>query len=241
MDDADFLTKPFEDLDGEGRRKIAQHFQSNAYPKGFKWNWKDVHHNRVALVNYVLRKLPMDCAYLEIGCGGNDLFDALPISDKTGVDPVKGGTVRLTSDDFFDTNSKQFDFIWIDGLHEYTQVHRDLINALACLKPGGWIALHDLMPTNWKQEHMPRMHLGWTGDVWKVAMEIAATQGLDFRLVLIDHGVGLLQVDPGAEPLADMEGELLNERFGWLYENIDRLPLTEWDEAVAWIDSRAPS
>ncbi len=155
-------------------------------------------------MNYVLRKLPMDCAYLEIGCGSNDLVDALPVSDKTGVDPVKGGTVRLTSDAFFETNRRQFDFVWIDGLHEYTQVHPDVVNALACLRPGGWIALHDLMPVNWKQEHMPRMNLGWTGDVWKVAVEIAATRGLDFRLILIDHGVGLLQVAPDADPLADM-------------------------------------
>lgn len=233
-----FLQVPFEDLDDKGRNDIAAHFQNAAYPRGFQWNWKGTHHNRVALVNYVLRKLPMDCAYLEVGCGSNDLFDALPVSDKTGVDPVKGGTVRLTSDAFFEQNTKQFDFVWIDGLHEYTQVHRDVVNALACLKPGGWIGLHDLMPVNWKQEHMPRMNLGWTGDVWKVAIEIAATRGLHFKLVLIDHGIGLLQADSDAEPLADMEPQLLNERFGWLYENVDRLPLCEWDEAVRWIDSR---
>lgn len=238
MTTPDFLQVPFEELDGEGRRKIAEHFQHAAYPRGFKWHWKGTHHNRIALVNYVLRKLPMDCAYLEVGCGSNDLFDALPVSDKIGVDPVKGGTVRMTSDDFFATNTKQFDFVWIDGLHEYTQVHRDVVNSLACLKPGGWIALHDLMPVNWKQEHMPRMNLGWTGDVWKVAVEIAATRGLHFKLILIDHGVGLLQADADADPLVDMEAELLPQRFGWLYENVDRLPLCEWGDAVTWIDAR---
>jgi hypothetical protein len=33
------------------------------------------------------------------------------------------------------------------------------------LKPGGFIALHDMLPMNWKLEHMPRLSLGWTGDV----------------------------------------------------------------------------
>lgn len=123
------------------------------------------------------------------------------------------GTVRLTWDDFFETNRKKFDVILID-------------------------APHDMMPINWKHEHMPRIKLGWMGDVWNVAVEVAATEGLDFRLVLIDHGVGVLQAAPDAAPLVDMESELLHQRFGGLYENIHRLLLCEWDEAVAWIDER---
>ncbi len=38
MSTPDFLQVPFEDLDGPGRRKLAEYFQHNAYPRGFKWN-----------------------------------------------------------------------------------------------------------------------------------------------------------------------------------------------------------
>jgi SAM-dependent methyltransferase len=189
-------------------------------------------------MNHVRRTLPADAAYLEVGCGSNALFDSLALTDKTGVDPVKGGTVRLTSDDFFAHNNRKFDLIWIDGLHEYHQVHRDVENALAALKPGGWIGLHDMLPLDWLQEHMPRIHLGWTGDVWKVAFEIAATRGLDLRVLTIDQGVAILRAGDGHAPLADMSGDLSDKRFGYLYDNIDRLPVTSWEDGIAWIDGQ---
>ncbi|MFW6028294.1 MAG: hypothetical protein ACOC9Q_02085 [bacterium] len=98
--------------------------------------------------------------------------------------------------------------------------------------------MHDLLPRDWKEEHVPRINAGWTGNVWKVAMEIAATPGLDFRIILIDHGVGLFRVERGAVPLMDMSDELHDKRFGYLYENIDALPLVDWGDALKWIDQR---
>lgn len=229
------LTESFDELDQEGREKLVEKYKSNAYSNSFKWRWRKVHWNRIALVNYVTSSIP-NCAYLEIGCGGNSLFDSLPLQDKTGVDPNTGGTVSQTSDAFFEQNSKSFDFIWIDGLHIYEQVHRDVENAVACLRPGGWIGLHDLLPVNWKEEHVPRINPSWTGDAWKVAMEIAATQGLEFRIILIDHGVGLFRVEPGAATLVDKSDVLHDKRFGYFYENIDTLPLVDWHDALRWID-----
>ena len=52
---------------------------------------------------------------------------------KVGVDPVSGGTIRVTSDNFFRTNKEKFDCIFIDGLHKYAQVkkgHRKFIKFL---------------------------------------------------------------------------------------------------------------
>jgi SAM-dependent methyltransferase len=230
MEDTDYM-----DLDPQARQARLKRYAHNSYPQAFKWNWGEVRYNRIALVNRLLRQLPEDAAYLEIGCDRDVLFNAVPTADKTGVDPSRGGTLRMTSDAFFATNGKVFDLVWIDGLHEYRQVHRDLENALACLNPGGWIALHDMLPLDWRQEHMPRVNVGWTGDVWKVAFEIAATRGLEFRIALIDHGVGILRADPGHAPLADMSANLAESRFGYLYENIGDLPVIPWDEAVAWI------
>ena len=53
-------------------------------------------------------------SYLEIGCFDNELFDVVNINHKTGVDPVSGGTIRLTSDQFFSQNKEFFDCIFIN-------------------------------------------------------------------------------------------------------------------------------
>ena len=55
--------------------------------------------------------------YLEIGCADNDLFDAVMAGRKVGVDPLRGGTHRLTSDAFFaGYDGEPFDVVFIDGL-----------------------------------------------------------------------------------------------------------------------------
>ena len=39
--------------------------------------------------------------YLEIGCDKDSNFSKIKVKNKIGVDPIKGGNVRKTSDDFF--------------------------------------------------------------------------------------------------------------------------------------------
>jgi len=39
--------------------------------------------------------------YLEIGCDKNQSFSKIIVNNKVGVDPISGGTIRSTSDDFF--------------------------------------------------------------------------------------------------------------------------------------------
>jgi hypothetical protein len=143
----------------------------------------------------------------------------------------------MTSDAYFAANPEaRFDVIFIDGLHLYDQVRRDLVNALAALNPGGWIALHDSFPRDWLEEHVPQIVTsGWTGDGWKVAFELLETEGVDFRLVAIDHGV--LVVKPLREgiELADRRGELKPARFGYFAAGFERLPVTDYAGALGWI------
>ena len=40
-------------------------------------------------------------SFLEIGSFSNELFNKVKIKNKVGVDPVSGGTIRMTSDEFF--------------------------------------------------------------------------------------------------------------------------------------------
>tara|TARA_E500000178_G_scaffold27283_1_gene25009 strand:- start:983 stop:1267 length:285 start_codon:yes stop_codon:yes gene_type:complete len=51
----------------------------------------------------------------------------------------------MTSDNFFQNNSKIFDLIFIDGDHFYDQVLRDINNAWKVLKNGGFLILDEYL------------------------------------------------------------------------------------------------
>lgn len=206
-----------------------------SFDKSFNWEWEKKHFNRIALIN-LLCSSKLDGSYLEIGCQGNICFDAVPMIDKIGVDPESGGTHKEYSDDFFSKNDKKFDVIFIDGLHVYDQVHRDVVNSIKVLKPGGWIALHDMLPHDAISEHVPNISTGaWYGEVWKVAFELIETTGIDFKIIKIDAGIGLIRLTTATPELIDKSAFLQDKRFEFFYNNIEKLPLTEWGDAYQWI------
>ena len=56
------------------------------------------------------------------------------------------GLIRATSDDAIEHDlilNKNVDFVYIDGLHTYEQVKKDIQNYLPLIKKGGFIAGHD--------------------------------------------------------------------------------------------------
>ncbi len=202
----------------------------------FDYEWDEINYNRKAVVNRLLSLTP-DGEYLEIGCAGNDLFDAVMARRKIGVDPVRGGTHRMTSDAFFASyKGPAFDVVFIDGLHIYEQVRRDLDGALRWLRPGGWVAIHDMLPRDWFEEHVPQIRTrGWTGDGWKVAFELLASPDIDFRLLTIDHGVLVARARTANPSIPDLSATLANARFGYLHEHFALLPTVGYDAAAAWI------
>ena len=222
----------------EGR--AARRYAAHAFPEVFDFKWGAIPFNRIAVVNYLLTQRPGG-DYLEIGCAANELFDAVMTPRKIGVDPARGGTHRMTSDAFFAREPGEFDVIFIDGLHLYEQVHRDLEGALTRLRPGGWVALHDMLPRNWMEEHVPQIRTsGWTGDGWKVAFEILAGEGLEFRLATIDHGVLVVRPLTASPSLPDLSATLADKRFGYLFERFSNLPTCDYPSLCAWVDSHRP-
>lgn len=154
-------------------------------------DWKSINYNRISFINKAVHKFN-NCKYLEIGCQNNDCFDSIDAKSKIGVDPNKGGTIRSTSDDFFTKNESFFDVIFIDGLHTFEQCRKDIINSLKFLNYNGYIFIHDLIPRSWLEENVPRLQAVWTGDVWKVSLELNKTDGINFSVILADSGVGMI-------------------------------------------------
>ena len=109
------------------------------YLYGNKFELEKNFYNRQSFVLRAVSKKNLNiCQYLEIGVYKNSVFNCIPlkIENKIGVDPTQGGTHRKTSDDCFIDNTKNFDVIFIDGLHTYEQCQRDCINSLKFLNPG---------------------------------------------------------------------------------------------------------
>ena len=143
------------------------------------------------LIEYLIKKNNYK-NYLEIGCDKNQLFSKVNINNKIGVDPVSGGNVRKTSDDFFKENKSNFDIVFIDGLHTYEQVKKDILNSVNCLLDEGIILVHDCMPDSLGKQAVPRYKMQWNGDVWKAIVDLRQQENLEIYTCEIDQGIGVI-------------------------------------------------
>ena len=155
-----------------------------------RYNWS-LFPRRYEIIQKII-KLKNYKTYLEIGCDRNQSFSNISIEKRIGVDPVEGGTHKMTSDKFFLKNINKFDIIFIDGLHEYKQVMRDIKNSLKCLTPNGIILLHDCLPRNIWNQITPRINSDWNGDVWKAIVECRTYKHIDTYTCIADQGIGIL-------------------------------------------------
>ena len=223
-------------------RNVVSVYLKNAHPKTFNWDWGSKGYTRIAFINALISNAKQwHTDYLEIGCCYDDVFKSVPVKNKVGVDPMMGGTHRMTSDDFFAQNNQTFDVMFIDGLHEYQQVRRDAINALDVLNKGGVIAFHDMLPSNWKEalpDYVPVLTNAWTGDVWKLAVELNHAKGLEFYIVDIDYGVGFIRKKSDKWSVPDMSDKLLNAKFDAFVEHVNKLPIIPFEDAMKKIQSR---
>lgn len=145
---------------------------------------------RTHILNYLADQLGFR-SYLEIGVQNvRNNFRKVKCPIKVGVDPEVDDihVFRQKSDDFFEMNKTRFDLIFIDGLHEYDQVKRDLENSLQILTPGGIIMLHDTLPDNERATLIPRQTVQWYGDVYKLVLDMAGRN--DVRYLTVDTDCG---------------------------------------------------
>jgi len=166
--------------------KIQNNFPKNYY----RWD----------LIKYLIEKNDYK-DYLEIGCDQNQLFSKVEIDNKIGVDPFSGGNIRKTSDSFFSNNTDKFDIIFIDGLHTYDQVKKDIINSVKCLNKNGIVLVHDCMPDSLAKQAVPRFKMKWNGDVWKAIVDLRQSEDLDIYTCEMDEGIGVIKKRKNSEIL----------------------------------------
>jgi hypothetical protein len=214
---------------------VVKKHQKFKFYQAIDWGWESQGYNRIACVNKLLSQF-VDPRYLEIGCANNVLFDSVYSNHKIGVDPEKGGTHRTTSDQFFSANQNNFDVVFIDGLHEYTQVRRDVQNAIKSLKGQGYIAIHDMLPSDWISANNPRLLRGtWHGDVWKLAFELSTSPEIDFKIVRIDQGVGIIRFKNLNCIEIPFISEIIHQDYEYFYKHFTKLPIINWTEFIIWL------
>ena len=112
-----------------------------------------------------------------------------------------------------------FDCIFIDGLHEYHQVKKDIFNSLKFLNEGGIILLHDCLPNNYYEQATPRCQWIWNGDVWKSIVEFRTHSNLDTYVCLADEGIGLIFKRSNRNILASNIKDFKKMNFSYFYKN----------------------
>jgi len=142
------------------------------------------------------RELPNARSYLEVGVQYGATFEGVRFAERVGVDPFplfdletlpRGASVIAdASDNYFEAldQEKQFDVIFLDGLHEWFQTYKDVINSLNHLTTGGVVLVDDVIPCDeisaipsLEESYRIRMEMGsperrWHGDVFKVLFAI---------------------------------------------------------------------
>ena len=114
----------------------------------------------------------------------------------------------MTSDAFFDLikghEDIKYDLIFIDGLHENTQVKKDIENSLKHLQPHGFIVMHDCNPVSFEASSPDRQTIAWNGDTYKAFINFKQNNP-EFECCVIDtdFGIGVIKqndIDVNSSP-----------------------------------------
>ncbi len=175
------------------------------------------------LINSIMTE-PGRRTYLEIGIRHGDTFCRINAPRKIGIDPIRA-TVPVkdylintfqatyytkTSDLFFEEKWEIFDddpidVAFVDGLHAWEQVLRDVNNCLCHLSDDGVIVLHDCNPmsesaaapglTPAARKSVPSFDGSstWNGDVWKAIVYLRSCRfDLNIFVLDCDYGLGII-------------------------------------------------
>ena len=204
-------------------KKLSFNFPENIY----RWN----------LIQLIIDKYNFK-DYLEIGCDKNQSFSKIIVNNKVGVDPISGGTIRSTSDDFYLKNlNNNYDVIFIDGLHYYEQAIKDIKNSLKILNNDGFILIHDCLPRTLAHQAVPRYRGSWNGDVWKSIVELRNDINLDIITCEIDFGVAIIRKRKNQNPLNLSQKDFKSLKFQDYYYNHKKfMNIKNYDASLIYLN-----
>ena len=171
-------------------KRFLYYIYGEKFFKRLNYNWSQFP-SRMEIIQKIINQNNFK-KYLEIGCDQDENFSKIKVENKVGVDPLRGGTIRSTSDEFFKSNNDKFDIIFLDGLHTYNQTIKDINNSLEHLNSNGIIIIHDCLPKKIWNQIVPRMYGHWNGDVWKAIVESRTLSDIDTYTCIADHGLGVI-------------------------------------------------
>ncbi len=159
---------------------------------------------RSQLINLIINSNKYK-TYLEIGVNTSAQpgynWKNIDINLKHGVDPTVNTTFKMTSDEFFKNHiSQKYDLIFIDGLHLFEQVYRDIVNSLKWLSKNGTIIVHDCNPLKEITQRRDRVSDVWHGDVWKAILKLR-TEEQNVTIYTVDTDEGCAVIKKGKQKL----------------------------------------
>ena len=198
-------------------KRVLYYIYGEKFFKRFNYDWKKFP-SRTSIIQEIINHKKYK-NYLEIGCDNDENFSKIQIENKIGVDPLKGGTLRMTSDEFFKKNRQNFDIIFLDGLHTYEQTIKDIDNGLGFLNTSGVILVHDCLPKKIWNQIVPRLYGHWNGDVWKAIVHSRTYSHVDTYTCLADHGIGVIFKRKNRNRLIIDKTNFKNLKFADYYKN----------------------
>lgn len=178
--------------------------------------------------------------YMEIGIEtGETLAFCEPGTQGFGIDPDPRLRVELpettrvfpvTSDAFFEHEDVQkvlggsLDFVFIDGLHVFSQVLRDFINVEKYSTKKTVVLFHDCYPIDEITQRSKRETFFWTGDPWKIVPCLKACRPDLEVLTIKTQPSGLAMVlgcDPSNTSLDDNYDEIVKKFDNLHYNDIE--------------------
>jgi len=198
-------------------KRLLYYIYGEKFYKRLNYDWSKLP-SRIEILKKIIKKQNYK-SYLEIGCDNNENFSEIIIENKVGVDPLKGGTLRMTSDEFFINNKKKFDIIFLDGLHTYEQTIKDIDNSLKFINEKGVIVIHDCLPKKIWNQIVPRIYGHWNGDVWKAIVHSRTYIQAETYTCMADHGLGMIFKRKNRNCLELKEKNFKNLKFSDYYNN----------------------
>jgi hypothetical protein len=181
----------FRSESGSLAYEILRKFTKHKFPRILLNRTNPLYFNHSARrINQIIGK--NSYSYLEIGVASGTTLQCVKAVERYGVDPLPSFNVnrlpdnlqffKMTSDEFFTSLKPEtkFDFIFLDGLHEFDQLLKDFVNSLKHIKSGGWILIDDVVPSD-SISAIPNIETSyftrgvganegypWHGDVYKI-------------------------------------------------------------------------